>query len=319
MASDFDRRRVLVAAAAPERSLLAESFRGEALEDWEALEADSFERARFILQHDACDVLLVDESLYRREEQEGLTWLTTQRDAPVVFLAKPAPEIITPALDAGVSQWLPRDLALANPALLAAALNQAARWTDLRRRVRLAGEALFECRRQVTGLVSLLWETSPVNTRTRWLTQRHTMERLHEEVTRSERYRSPFTLALGEVEAVSQEERQQVETAPLAAWTAERIGQVKRRCDVAGQYGPHGFMLLLGQTPVEGAVVCCRRLQALLEQAVSPPPGARAPIHAYFGLSAFSASVRTPQAMLSAAELRLEKAKAAGKDRLEFE
>ena len=39
----------------------------------------------------------------------------------------------------------------------------------------------------------------------------------------------------------------------------------KRRCDVAGQYGPQGFMLLLPQTPPEGAVHFCRRLQGLLD------------------------------------------------------
>ncbi|HZT82356.1 MAG TPA: hypothetical protein VFA26_19160, partial [Gemmataceae bacterium] len=87
MAADFDRRRVLLVAADAERRPLRELFAYELFEEWDAAEADSFQQARFVLQHDNCDVLLVDEGLYRREDNAGLAWLAAQQRAPVVFLA----------------------------------------------------------------------------------------------------------------------------------------------------------------------------------------------------------------------------------------
>ena len=51
---------------------------------------------------------------------------------------------------------------------------------------------------------------------------------------------------------------------------AERIGQEKRRCDVAGQYGLHGFMMLLPQSSELEARGACNRLRALLDHPPHP-------------------------------------------------
>src|SRR5205807_10241227 len=52
------------------------------------------------------------------------------------------------------------------------------------------------------------------------------------------------------------------------AWVAERLLRAKRCCEVVGQYGPHGFMLLLYATAA-GTTACRQRLAGILEQ---PPP-----------------------------------------------
>ena len=44
-------RRLLAAAGADVRALLRRSFAAEEFAGWEVREADSFERARFLLQH----------------------------------------------------------------------------------------------------------------------------------------------------------------------------------------------------------------------------------------------------------------------------
>ncbi len=319
MAVDVERRRVLLVAATAERARLRSLFDQEVLHEWEALEADSFERARFILQHDVCcDVLLVDESLYRHDDSEGLSWLAAQREAPVVFLAGAAPETIIDVLERGVNQWLPRDLALSHPDLVLAILHQALHWNEQRQRIRLAGEALYECRRQVSRLVSLLWETTPAHGRTRWLTQRHMLERLQEEIARSERYANTLTVVLGEVRVDPAEGAEANQPPHLAAWTAEQIGKVKRRSDVAGQYGPHGFMLLLPQTTAAGAVQCCRRLQEKLEHA-APSPGTQAQVRTYFGIASLSDAARTAKSLVSTAEQHLEKAKQSETERFATE
>src|SRR5262249_27341017 len=242
--------------------------------------------------------LLLDEGLARREGWAGLTWLTAQEKTPVVLLAAGDPGVITAALRAGVQQWLPRDFALQHPDLLAATLEQAARW-GTRRGVRRAS-AGGEAHEQVSRLVDLLWEAGPVSDRSRWLTQRHVLERLDEEVARAERHGTPLSLALAEVQGRWPEGSPGRDELPLTAALGERIAGGIRRGDVAGRYGREGFLLLLVNTPGSGAEACCRRLQGLLGQA-------RAQIH--FGIASHAADLRTPQALLGRAEQQLEHAR----------
>src|SRR5438132_1402068 len=83
------------------------------------------------------------------------------------------------------------------------------------------GEALGECRRQVRRLVTLLWAQSPTESHPRWFTQRHMMERLHEEIARTQRHGSPLAVVLGEVRA-GDDSLLRADAPHVAAWTAER-------------------------------------------------------------------------------------------------
>jgi diguanylate cyclase (GGDEF)-like protein len=316
MAVEPERRRVLIAAAPAERAPLVELFARDRVEGWEAGEAESFEQARFLLQHDPCDVLLVDHSLYRPEDVDGLGWLSRQAQAPVAYLAGPDPAALTAVLERGASQWLPRDLALSHPALLAAVLNQAASKGDLRRGTRRLGEALQECRRQVRGLVTLLWGLSPTEAHPRWFTQRHMMERLQEEIARTQRHGSPLSVVLGEVQ--TGETLLPPDAPQVTAWTAERVTRCKRRTDVAGHYGPSGFILLLAHTPQPGAAVCCRRLRGALEDGPGAAPAPPAPIAAFFGISTYDADHANAKSLLGRAEECLERARGEGNGHVVF-
>jgi GGDEF domain-containing protein len=307
MSVELERRRVLVAAAPGARAPLVELFARGRVEGWEAAEADGFEQARFLLQHDACDVLLVDQSLYRPEDADGLNWLSRQQ-VPVAYLAGPDPLALTAVLERGASQWLPRELALGQPALLTAVLNQAASRGDLRRSHRRLGEALQECRRQVQRLVTLLWGLAPTEAHPRWFTQRHMMDRLQEEIARTQRHGTPLSVVLGEVRA-DDEALLPPDAPQVTAWVAERVTRGKRRCDVAGQYGPSGFILLLAHTPPPGAAVCCRRLRAALEAGPGQAPGPPGPIAAFFGISGFDAAHANAKSLLGRAEECLERAR----------
>jgi diguanylate cyclase (GGDEF)-like protein len=130
------------------------------------------------------------------------------------------------------------------------------------------------------------------------------MERLQEELARSRRLGGPLTVALGELHglAVGPE---------LAGWAAEQVLRLKRRSDVAGQYGPHGFMLLLPRYTYEEAVACCLRLKAALESAAT---GGRVS----FGVAAYSPAAPSAQALPRRAEERLEQAKADAAGRVRF-
>ena len=318
MPAILERRRVLLAGLGPERDALLAQFDGGLFPGWEAAAAEGVERARFILQMEPCDVLLLDAELYRGGDPAALGWLGGPDRTPILFLADETPGLLVEALSLGADHWLPRDLAFRCPPLLAATLRTAAHLGDLRRKARQADETLGDCRRQVSRLVSLLWEVSPAEGRSGWYSQRHMLERLDEETARTRRHGGPFTVVLGEVQGGRREKLSAAETHELASWTAARVTQAKRRSDVAGQYGPHGFMLLLPRTPASGAVGACRRLQAVLEE---PPPLEETPlpaVHACFGLAPFAPPDRaSAKALLRHAEERLDQAKAAVGERVE--
>src|SRR5260370_39505661 len=104
---------------------MQELFSQAPLDAWEPILAESFLQARFILQHNACDVALVHEDLSQREGGQSLAWFSREPQVPVVFLTSYRAETMTQAYAQGVAMCLPRDLSLAQPALLATALDRA--------------------------------------------------------------------------------------------------------------------------------------------------------------------------------------------------
>jgi diguanylate cyclase (GGDEF)-like protein len=297
------RRRVLLAVAEPARGELRQLFQADILRDWEICEADSLERARFLLQLDPCDVLLVDCSLYREVGRDDLSWLVAHRRTPVLFLSDGNAETIADAVRQGAQYWLPGDLARRHVPVLAAMLHQAAEFGDVQRGRQETSAELEDTRRQVSRLVDLLWQAVPGEGRARWYTQRYMLERLEEEVSRTQRYGGPLAVILGEVDiprSVRGEDGQ------AATWIVDQISRLKRRCDVAGQYGLQGFMLLLPQTDERGATGCFRRLRAHIDKHLSLDS-----MSVQFGISCYSSEARSAKSLLSRAEAQLERSKVA--------
>jgi GGDEF domain-containing protein len=308
---DLEQRRVLLTAEAAAGPSLLDLFGKGPLQGWQALAADSFEQARFTLRHRFCDVLAVDETLYDAKNAEGFAWLTRHHQVPMLLLSRMEPGMAAYAMEHGATQWLPYDLAVQHPALLAGALNQVAQINDLRRRIDQVKAKLNDSRRQVDRMVGVLWRSLPTDSERRWFTHRHMLERLHEEVNRTRRYGNPLTVVLGEVP--------ELPAGPsdfAGGWLAEQVMKSKRSCDVAGQYGPHGFMLLLVHTPETGGAVYCRRLQKVLGQQTPAGGSGVSGLRAYFGLAGDTAAESTSERLLSQAEQNLEAAKTAG-ERLE--
>lgn len=294
--------RVALVAAGAQADALRDAFRLPLLASWDAFAADGCEHAHFLVQMDACDVLVVDHSALGGVYADCLGWLTSRPEVPVLFLSEDAPELILHALANGARQWLPRSLALGHPATLDAALRHAVLGRASAPR---AADSLHDSRAQVTRLVNLLWDATPTEGRPRWFSQRYMLERLYEEVCRSQRHGGPLALVLGE--AWPESNRSAAEAS--ARWVAERIQESKRRCDVAGQYGPDGFMVLLPQTPPEGAAHYCRRLRGLLEETVPVPP-APARLRCCFGVAGCAAAAASSKSLLRQAEEQLDEARA---------
>jgi GGDEF domain-containing protein len=305
MGVDRERRLLLVADAGELATLRAVADGG--LPGWEVVVADSFEQARFAQQLNPCDAVLLDGGLYRdAADRDGLSWLATPPAAPILLLADAPAAVVREALHGGADQWLERRQALAHPPLLHAVLGQVARLADLRRRLCTAHRPLGRCRRLVNRLVGLLWQTLPADGPVNWFTQRHMLERLHEEVARSQRHGQPLSLVLGEVRrAPAPAGRRRAPAGAVSSWTAAQVSRAKRCGDVAGQYGPHGFMLLLPHTTDAGAARCCQRLRPLLRP---PSDAGLPPLRVVFGIATHvpGSAART---LLRQAEDRLDQAR----------
>lgn len=298
MPSD-SRRLLLVASDGPRahlRGLLADAR-------WELVEASAIEQACFVQEVQPCDVVLLDEGLAIPGRGEALAWLAGQVLAPLVLIARSEVEVVLHALRHGAT-WIPSDLAQLHPDLLLGFLDQA-HWRGRQRQQANATLAqLRTCHARVDRLLDLLWEAVPGDGPTRWFSQRHMLERLDEEVARTRRRGGTFSLILGKLH-VDGTERLEAEYAQrLGGWMARQIGHHKRRCDVAGQYGLGGFMLLLPRASVHEALGACRRLgNVLTHEAHDGLPRA----HASFGLAAVPADMPSVQVLLRRAEERLER------------
>jgi PleD family two-component response regulator len=316
------RRRVLVAADSEAAPTVLQLFDQSPLDSWTPIPVENFAEARFVMQHNPCELALVHEELLDQDGEPALGWIARSPEIPVVFLTSYDAETITQAYRLGVAVCLPRDLTLLHPWLLDAALSRAMEVGDQFRARRSHVEQLQQCRRHIDRLVNLIWRTSPMEPETHWFTQRHTMERLQEEISRTQRHGAPLTLAVAEVRVENQSDAQKPDKQPVSeepalnldSLTSQVISQGKRRCDVAGQYGMQGFLLLMVQTPKRGGVICCKRLKQLLEKAAEQPgTRPRGPIRAYFGLATCPAEAVSAQNLLRCAEQNLETAKT-GKD-----
>jgi PleD family two-component response regulator len=289
MPGESEQRRLLLLADEPARGQIEPLLRSGP--GWEVAATGTVEQARFLLQMDAWDALVIDDP----RDPADVVRLTERGDTRVLLLSDDPTAEVVGLLQQGTTQWLPRRVALGSPALLQAAVIQAGRLTERERQLKRTREQLATCREQVQGLVEMLWTATPVAGRPCWFSPRGMMERLHEEAARAQRHGSRFSVAVGEVAGEPVPDR------PVLAWAAERIGQVRRASDAAGQYGPHGFLLLLPNTDPDGARVCCRRLRQRLEQEA---PGR---VRVTFGIGSWSPPRTSVPCLLRQAEEDLDR------------
>jgi hypothetical protein len=303
MSSTQKQKRVVLLAGGPQADALLRAFAGPVLRSWRVTLAEGQEHARFLAGLDACDVLLVDESGLDLVDETDLGFLFSRSKTAVVFLSSSRADLIRQALARGANLWLPHDLVVAQPALLADALRHAVRCQAKMSLARHESRRLLRCRAQIARLADLIWNALPVEGRHGWLTQRYALERLQEEVLRCDRHGDPLTLILGEWSIAPTSTVVEIERR-LRAWTVERVLANKRRTDVAGQYGLRGFMLVLPHTAPEGAEEYCRRLRIELEQTPAdlPPPWR---LHTSLGIAGYSSIHRTPKSLLRLAEEQL--------------
>ena len=145
------------------------------------------------------------------------------------------------------------------------------------------------------------------------------LERLEEEVARARRYRTPVSVAVGTMPASLAETTPDAGNPGMRSWVVDRIVSAKRRSDIAGQYGPHGFLLIMPNTAAEGAAICCRRLQDFVDQppAIAAEQSLDNQARPCFGIASHPGETTTGSAaLLARAEQCLEKAETEGAGRV---
>lgn len=296
-----ERRRVLIAVNKTHDGEMKSLFEREPLAGWQPLFADSFSRARFTMRHNPCDALIVHEDLLDAEGAQGLAWLTWKKDYPTIFVGQSA-MAFQRAYEIGAANCLPLDMALTHPPLLATVLQQAQKNLQMSTDLERSRIQLVQTRRHIDRLVTLMWRATPHRDDCQWYSEPFMLERLSEELARADRHKIPLSLAIGEL---NEDER---EDARLPEWTPELLVKEKRRCDVVGQYGPRGFLILMVHTPKTGGFNCLKRLQTRLEspEEKSQP---RSPLRAFFGLTSTNGDRLSSQGLLRSAEENLEAAR----------
>ncbi len=270
-------------------------------DQWDCAEADSLQQARFVLQVHACDVVVVDAMLAGPGWSEGLACLVRDVSAPIVLVGDAEPAAVVEALGQG-ALWLTGD-GCRQSGVLTVVLDQAAGLALERQQAAADRSALRESQERIDRLLGLIWEAIPADGSAHWFTQRYMLERLDEEVARTQRYGVPLSVVIGEMRLEPGERLAAEHANRLARWLAECIGKGKRRSDVAGQYGLNGFMLLLPQSSADQAQDACKRMRNLL---ADPPHDDLPRVHACFGTASAPADVATVQGLLRRAEERLE-------------
>src|SRR5262249_31413050 len=153
----------------------------------------------FLLSTIAADAVVVSDDLGGPDFLAGITWLAERLSAPPVLVARLDEQVILAALRHGVL-WAPAEAMRSSPALLGALLDQAAELGGQLRTITETRAALRDSQAHVERLLGMLWESVPIAGPARWMTQRHVLERLEEEVDRCRRGGAPLAVVLGELD-----------------------------------------------------------------------------------------------------------------------
>ncbi len=149
--------------------------------------------------------------------------------------------------------------------------------------------------------------------------RRQFQDSLDSELTRVERYGGDLALVIADLDDFKQVNDRFGHLAGDAVLRefASVLRESVREIDTSARYGGEEFALLLPGTDVEGAVRVAERIRVeLAARRIAAAPGSSFAVTASFGVAAFPRA-QTADALFSAADEALYRAKAGGKNRVE--
>jgi diguanylate cyclase (GGDEF)-like protein len=236
--------------------------------------------------------LLVAQRARDGGEALPFLFLTAQRD----------PERLARLLRAGASDWIQKPF---HPAELLARL-------DLQVRMRRLQAELRE--KNVT--LARLSTTDPV---TLLRTRRYVADFLAFEVMRAQRYHSPLSVVMADLDhfkRVNDDHGHRAGDQVLRA-TADTLRATLRATDVAARYGGEEFLLVLPQTDLAGAERLAQRAcEAVAALAVDVGGPDLVQVTMSAGVASLDAAVDDAEQLVEAADVALYRAKEAGRNRV---
>jgi diguanylate cyclase (GGDEF)-like protein len=153
------------------------------------------------------------------------------------------------------------------------------------------------------------------------LNRRYLVERLAEELKRSQRHEYPMSFMMIDIDDFKlYNDRNGHQAGDLALeMTAQCLKSALRGADVASRYGGEEFCILLPQTTIEEATAIAERIKRRVLR-MRFPHGKNQPLGAVtvsIGVSAFTPGFDTPKLMIETADRALYQAKKRGKNRVE--
>ena len=150
---------------------------------------------------------------------------------------------------------------------------------------------------------------------TELLNKRAIMERLGHEVERARRYKTPLSLVICDLDNFKQVNDTLGHEAGdrVLMLIARTLAATLRKTDIVGRMGGDEFMLVLPQTPLEGAIEIAERVRRGVEEMSYPPDITIRPTLS-LGIAACN-DTPDPSEMLKRADTALYDAKKAGRNR----
>jgi len=148
--------------------------------------------------------------------------------------------------------------------------------------------------------------------------RRFFQEALEREFARSHRYRHPFALALFDVDhfkRINDSHGHQAGDTVLAH-VASLVQAKVRTNDLVARIGGEEFAVILPETTRAGGIQLAEKLRRAIELERFMHDGCPIPVTVSFGVSEFSRSVASSEALMKAADDRLYQAKRAGRNRV---
>jgi len=149
--------------------------------------------------------------------------------------------------------------------------------------------------------------------------RRYLMDRMRQEMQRSDRHGEPLALAMIDLDAFKPINDQfgHVLGDKVLRAVGSAISKSVRVSDIAARYGGDEFAVILPQTPAEGAMrVCERLLRNISEVILQDETGRSFRITASLGLAYYPADdIETPEDLVHSADGALYGAKRSGKNR----
>jgi len=148
---------------------------------------------------------------------------------------------------------------------------------------------------------------------------RYFYSRLEEEFNRAERYHLPLSCVMMDIDyfkKVNDTYGHRVGDCVLRDF-AQLVKRHTRKSDLFARYGGEEFILLLPQTPLDGAIVEARRLRKMITSTQFPHLGKGHTITASFGISGFpDEKIKHFDDLISLADNALYAAKRKGRDQI---